>query len=569
MNLLDARMLFLDLQTTGSSVATGNILELAWCIGAARDAAPEVGCTYLLKQPDGNSIPRRIKALTGITEEDLQTAIEPRAACTELLNALSMADYRSHAVIHFAQFERPFLLDLLSQLDATAQIICTHQIAARLYPNLPSRGIRGLSGYFGLPLGELKRASCHVNATFDIWRNICKELKMRGIHSLCELEEWLAMCPVGKRTKFEYPMDRNKRLSLPEQPGVYRMLAKNGAVLYVGKATSLRDRVNSYFRGQRNRDSRKLEMLTQAWDLKVTPCQTVLEACLLEVDEIKRNSPPYNIALKTSVHPLAFYSRDFATHCDLQTTEHPVGPFRSAFVLQPVLLLALSINAAEFDPRIFFEQREPELLAAGFDCFLKRHQLQRQDISSVRALIAIGMQFYRAWRRMCEQSTVDAIVSELADDEEILSGSEDELSPDELSPDELSPDEIADRYERMLIQAAGALLLARRLSKLVNSSIEFQENGLQRKAEVQNGEISFFEVEDNSLVKTDDNNYVIFGRCSKADYPWSNLNNDTFDRMRVLHTELRRLAAQGKHLRIRTKTETPLRHSRKDVSAFS
>ncbi|MEM9459782.1 MAG: nucleotide excision repair endonuclease [Myxococcota bacterium] len=53
---------------------------------------------------------------------------------------------------------------------------------------------------------------------------------------------------------------------MPEVPGVYRMLRRDGSVLYVGKATSLRARVNSYFRQHRRVPDRTLEMLTQAQD---------------------------------------------------------------------------------------------------------------------------------------------------------------------------------------------------------------------------------------------------------------------------------------------------------------
>jgi hypothetical protein len=60
-------------------------------------------------------------------------------------------------------------------------------------------------------------------------------------------------------------VDRIKRLEFPNRPGVYRMLSQSGQVLYVGKATSLKSRVNSYFRGQKGRDRKKLEMLAQVW----------------------------------------------------------------------------------------------------------------------------------------------------------------------------------------------------------------------------------------------------------------------------------------------------------------
>ncbi len=68
-------------------------------------------------------------------------------------------------------------------------------------------------------------------------------------------------------------------------------------MLYVGKASSLRNRVNSHFRHQRGVPERMLEMLSQARGVTFDLTQTALEAALVEPDEIKRHHPPYNIAL--------------------------------------------------------------------------------------------------------------------------------------------------------------------------------------------------------------------------------------------------------------------------------
>ncbi len=219
------------------------------------------------------------------------------------------------AVIHFAQFERPFLLDAYQRLQEQMpfSIICTHEIAKRLLPNLPTRGIKGLAGYFGCPSGEFKRATGHVQATQVIWQGLTVALEEKGIYSYADLLNWLQETPKVARSKYEYPLPKEKRLALPKEPGIYRMMSRWGEVLYVGKATSLHDRVNSYFRGQKNRDTRKLEMLTQVWDLQVTTVGSPLEAALLETDEIKRLDPPYNVSLKVGHRELAFFNRDFTS----------------------------------------------------------------------------------------------------------------------------------------------------------------------------------------------------------------------------------------------------------------
>ena len=84
---------------------------------------------------------------------------------------------------------------------------------------------------------------------------------------------------------------------LPEKPGVYRMIAADGDVLYVGKARSLKKRVASYARpaGHPNRIARMVA-LTAAMEFVVTETET--EALLLEANLIKRLKPRFNVLLR-------------------------------------------------------------------------------------------------------------------------------------------------------------------------------------------------------------------------------------------------------------------------------
>src|SRR5262249_27379575 len=135
----------------------------------------------------------------------------------------------------------------------------------------------------------------HMEATAFVWRELVRLLEDEGVATWGALHEWLAT-PVGSasRSRRGGPMPRDVRLSLPDSPGVYRMLRTSGDVLYVGKASSLHDRVNSYFRKQHGVHERLLEMLSQACAISFDVAPTPLEAALLETDEIKRHRPPYN-----------------------------------------------------------------------------------------------------------------------------------------------------------------------------------------------------------------------------------------------------------------------------------
>ncbi len=85
--------------------------------------------------------------------------------------------------------------------------------------------------------------------------------------------------------------------SLPAKPGVYRMLGKDGDILYVGKARHLRNRVSSYFHGRAHAD-RTLALLAQVTSVEVTVTASETEALLLEYNLIKQHKPRYNVLLK-------------------------------------------------------------------------------------------------------------------------------------------------------------------------------------------------------------------------------------------------------------------------------
>jgi DNA polymerase-3 subunit epsilon len=121
------------------------------------------------------------------------------------------------------------------------------------------------------------------------------------------------------------------------------MLRSNGDVLYVGKASSLKQRVNSYFRGKGRHGGHILEMLTQAHSLDTIVTSTALEAALLEVDEIKKENPPYNIALRNLDRGLIYCDWDGSISSAENKTRHPLGPFpEESFTLDiPNLILAL------------------------------------------------------------------------------------------------------------------------------------------------------------------------------------------------------------------------------------
>jgi len=552
LKLSELPVLFVDCQTTGANPQQGNLLEISWFVATAQEKKlPHQ--SYLVSQPEDKAVPFRIQAITGIKTEDLigsltAAVVRDKFQQTLTADATQRQAEPAFALAHFARFERPFLQTLL-RTDAEEQLpfklFCTFEIAKRMYPNLPSKGIRAVAGFFGTTCAELKRAESHANATLAIWQGLLPQLEALGIESAEDLTQWLVEATPPKRSKFEYPLPRDKRLELPDQPGIYRMLSRSNIVLYVGKATSLKQRVNSYFRGQTGKECKTKELLSQVYDLDVTVCSTPLEAALLETDEIKRLDPPYNRALKRRHRSLMFYSRDLASSSAIQDSLHLLGPFASSRVLEPIIKLDASLKLKTFDQKIFYHEIPQVILSEGFEIFCINEGIERETISNARSLLALGLWLYR--KEMKRQQEEEKL--ELAN--LLLGLTETETDSDQLERDEPSQntapssEEISQKYERLLRYIARSYLRSKVMTRILDCQVSLVHKQRAIELIISRGKI------DRRQDSLDDSMSATGLSVSSSELPWQGLDLDTYDRMSVLLGELARNNEITLHIRQR------------------
>src|SRR5687768_11645395 len=86
--------------------------------------------------------------------------------------------------------------------------------------------------------------------------------------------------------------------TLTTKPGCYIMKNLHGTIIYVGKATNLRNRVRSYFHAETCHDSKTRRLVQNIVDLEWIVVGSELEALILEMNLIKKHRPKYNIRLK-------------------------------------------------------------------------------------------------------------------------------------------------------------------------------------------------------------------------------------------------------------------------------
>lgn len=475
---LDA--LVVDCQSTGANPERGRLLELGW---KRLRGGPTV--STLVKLPKGHEIPGPVARITGIAPEDLEMAEKPAEVWKSFASAAKAASRRPlPLIIHFARFEEPFLRRLHKDRGRARkfahEILCTHEIARRLLPGLPRLGLRALAGYFGHGTSQLRRSAEHVDATVFVWNSLVSLLAEEGIETLVGLRKLLASPVPAKGRGRAYPLERAKRLSLPDAPGVYRMLRRNGDILYVGKATSLKKRVNSYFQKRRKVPERTLEMLTQAHALEVTRTATALEAALLETDEIKRAAPPYNVALRGEGR-LWYASRDLKNAGETPDRARAAGPFRSrdgldAFNVLRKLSGRKAPKPSEEDIAALFggpPERLPgiDLVKKGLRLFVRR-ELGGTELSVGKTLL-LGARLWRERKKLME------LEREAEDEEE---GEE----PEEFVWDVES---VHSALRSIVRHTAHDLRRARWFLRLSESALAWSEGGRWRRLAVSRGRI--------------------------------------------------------------------------------
>jgi DNA polymerase-3 subunit epsilon len=523
--LSQLEVLVVDCQATAAA-PRGHLLEIGWA-RVLRTTMTHAHAS-LIALPDGEQIPPAVARITGISEHMLRDAVEGRLAWRELSDqAGSLTQQPAPTVIHFARFEQPFLRTLGADL-VPLDVVCTRDIARRLLPNLPRCSLRALAGYFGRAVGALRRSADHVEATAFVWQELVRLLETKGVSTWSALHDWLAAPVEPTRCRRRvWPMPRDVRLSLPHAPGIYRMLRTDGSVLYVGKAASLHHRVNSYFRKQNGVPERSLEMLSQARAISFDVTPSPLEAALLEPDEIKRHQPPYNVAFTTHDRALWFTSPDLSARSSEPSPHCPLGPFASAETVDQFVALARGDRAA-----LTSGPRGPDggTFTAGYDRLCATHpELSRVNVSDYAKLLRVGTRLWREGRRDRD-------------------GDEDDPNETRRGLTVWTPEFVQVSLEWLALRAALARRRAIWLTRLVDSSVVWREPGdsCARLIVIENGEVLLSTAADTNAPPPIPPGYRRPVAARREAFTLA-----SFDRLRVLTTELKRLIAAGAPVALR------------------
>ncbi|MDO5100494.1 MAG: excinuclease ABC subunit UvrC [Eubacteriales bacterium] len=137
---------------------------------------------------------------------------------------------------------------------------------------------------------------------------------------------------------------------LPTKPGVYIMHDDTDAIIYVGKAVNLKNRVRQYFQSSRNKSVKITNMVTHIAYFEYMVTGSELEALVLENNLIKENNPRYNTMLKDDkTYPFIkvtmgeAYPRLFSTRKVKKDKGRYFGPFTNAKAVSDTIELLQSM----------------------------------------------------------------------------------------------------------------------------------------------------------------------------------------------------------------------------------
>ena len=280
--LFNVPFVVVDLETTGLSPATDRITE----IGAVRVRGGERrGELHTLVDP-GRAIPPGVTSVTGIT--DAMVAGHPTVEAV----LPTFLEFARDAVIvaHNARFDVGFLDAELARagyppLDHT--VVDTARLARRLLRS-EVRDVRldTLATYLRARVRPCHRALADARATVDVLHGLLERAGTLGATTLEDLQTYLQTRADRSFRKIGLVRDA------PHAPGTYRFVGPRDEILYIGKATDLRDRLRQYF-GQDDRrrvDDLLREVTRIEWDVTATE----LEASVREVRAIHAHRPRYN-----------------------------------------------------------------------------------------------------------------------------------------------------------------------------------------------------------------------------------------------------------------------------------
>lgn len=272
-----------DIETTGSYAAANGITEIAIYIS---DGEQVIDQYETLVNP-GQPIPYYIQAMTGITDKMVADAPRFEQVAEKVFSLLNDRIFIAHNVNFDYSFVKAHLQE--SGFNLQTKKLCTVRLGRKIIPGLSSYSLGRFCADVGIPIYERHRAGGDAEATVKLFHHLLKNDRENHIGKSLERNSKESILPPNvPKAHFD---------ALPYTPGVYYFHNDKGKVVYVGKATNIRYRVNSHF-SNNSQSRQKQNFMQHVHAITYQECGTELMAFILESAEIKKRWPQFNSSQK-------------------------------------------------------------------------------------------------------------------------------------------------------------------------------------------------------------------------------------------------------------------------------
>jgi len=266
----------LDIETTGGKYNEEGITEIA----IHKFDGHKVIDTFISLINPEKKIQPFVVNLTGINNKMLRTAPKFHEVAKRIVEITQDAVL----VAHNAQFDYRILRTEFRRLgyDFERKTLCTVDLSQKLIPEAESHSLGKLVRSLGIPVSDRHRANGDALATLKLFKVLLAK----------DSDKTIVKSVIRKKEHGELS-DRQLDIveSLPSETGVYYMHDKDGEILFLGKSSNIKKRVNQHFTKNGSR-ARQLQKATKKVTCEKTGSELV--AVLKDYEELKRNKPKFN-----------------------------------------------------------------------------------------------------------------------------------------------------------------------------------------------------------------------------------------------------------------------------------
>lgn len=283
----------LDIESTGGKYNEEGIMDIAIY---RFDGHNVVDQFMSLVNPE-REIQPFVVSLTGINNKMLRTAPKFHEVAKRIIEITENATL----VAHNAQFDYRILRTEFRRLgyDFKRKTLCTVDLSKKLLPDAESHSLGKLVRSLGIPVSDRHRANGDALATLKLFKLLLAKDSEKEIIKEVVREETMGELSPTQLDIVE---------QLPSETGVYYMHNKEGNIIFIGKTTNIKKRVNQHFTNI-GKLARKLQKETKKVTFEKTGSELV--ALLKEHHEIKKVRPIYNAPNdKGFSHGVFLYTND-------------------------------------------------------------------------------------------------------------------------------------------------------------------------------------------------------------------------------------------------------------------